>query len=90
MLLRKDYCIYQTIDVPPGDYRVDVLAYVDSTTVGLMHEDLELEEIAETYKHLPTVRESYVVRLTPLDGDLPLPGLDEETNWPAVFALRPG
>jgi hypothetical protein len=85
----KDYCIYQTIDVPPGDYRVDVLAYVDSTTVGLMHEDLDLDEVAEKYKHLPTVRESYVVRLMPLEGDLPLPGLDEETNWPAVFALRP-
>ena len=24
-----------------------------------------------------------------LAGDLPLPGLDEETNWPAVFELRP-
>src|SRR5688572_20038809 len=84
----KDYCIYQTIDVPPGDYRVDVLAYVDSTTVGLMHEDLELEEVAEKYKHLPAVRESYVVQLTALAGDLPLPRLDEETNWPAVFELR--
>ncbi|MBK6315132.1 MAG: hypothetical protein IPF53_12660 [Blastocatellia bacterium] len=35
-----DYCIYQTIDVPPGDYRVDVLAYPEGVTVGLMHEDL--------------------------------------------------
>ena len=83
----KDYCIYQTIDVPPSDYRVDVLAYVDSVTVGL-HEDLEAEELAEKYKHLPTVRESYVVQLTPLKGDLPLPALTEETNWPGVFEFR--
>lgn len=84
---QKDYCIYQVIDVPPGDYRVDVLAYVDSTTVGL-HEDLEAEELAEKYRHLPTVRESYVVQLTPLAGDLPLPALEEETNWPGVFEFR--
>src|SRR5262245_8535019 len=86
----KDFCIYQTIDVPPGDYRVDVLAYVDSVTVGLHedNEDLEPEEMAEKYKHLPTVRESYVVQLTPLKGDLPLPQLTEETNWPGAFEFR--
>jgi hypothetical protein len=87
---QKDFCIYQTIDVPPGDYRVDVLAYVDSVTVGLHedNEDLEPEEMAEKYKQLPTVRESYVVQLTPLKGDLPLPQLTEETNWPGVFEFR--
>jgi len=44
--------------------------------------------MAEKYKHLPTVRESYVVQLTPLKGDLPLPQLVEETNWPGVFEFR--
>ena len=87
---QKDFCIYQTIDVPPGDYRVDVFAYVDSVTVGSHedNEDLEPEEMAEKYKHLPTVRESYVVQLTPLRGDLPIPQLTEETNWPGVFEFR--
>lgn len=84
----KDYCIYQSLDVPPGDYRVDVLAFVDSPTVGMLHEDLELDAIQEKYKDLPKVEVFYVVHLTPLEGDLPLPALIDDMNWPGVFALR--
>lgn len=83
-----DYCIYQTIDVPPGDYRVDVLAYPESVTVGLMHEDLDEDEIREKYADRPVVEEAYVVRLTPSEGEVPLPAFVEETHWPGVFVVR--
>jgi len=83
-----DYCIYQTIDVPPGNYRVDVLAYPTSVTVGLMHEDLDDDEIRERYADRPAVEEAYVVRLSPLSGDVPLPAFVEETHWPGVFLGR--
>jgi hypothetical protein len=29
-----------------------------------------------------------VVQLMPLKGELPLPELTEETNWPGVFEFR--
>jgi hypothetical protein len=84
----EDYFIYQTIEVPPGDYRVDVLAYLDSDTVMFMDDDSDEDAIRKKYAHLPKVDERYVVRLTPLDGDLPLPPLVDEVNWPGVFAFR--
>ncbi len=83
-----DYCIYQAIDVPPGDYRVDVLAYPESVTVGLLHEDLDDDAIREKYADRPSVPDGYVVQLTPLVGDLPLPALVEDGNWPGVFEMR--
>ena len=83
-----DYCIYQTIDVPPGDYRVDVLAYRDSPTVGFLHEDLDDDELEEKYRHLPEVDEAYVVRLTPLEGTIAPPALVDEVGWPGVFEFR--
>lgn len=84
----RDYCIYESIDVPPGDYRVDVLAYVNSSTVSLHHEDLDDTEIQEKYRNVPSVDECYVVRLTPLQEELPLPALVDEVDWPGVFEFR--
>jgi hypothetical protein len=84
----EDYCIYQTIEVPPGDYRVDVLAYLDSETVLFMDDDLDEEALQKKYKHLPKVDECYVVHLTPLAGELPLPALIDEDGWPGVFEFR--
>ena len=84
----KDYVIYQTLDVPPGDYRVDVLAYVESPTVMLHHEDLDEDDIRDKYKHLPKVEDFYVIHLTPLKGDVPLPALIEDAGWPGVFEFR--
>jgi len=84
----EDYCIYQTTDVPPGDYRVDVLAYLDSDTVMFMDEDSDEDAIREKYAHLPKVDERYVVHLTPLEDDVPLPPLVDEVNWPGVFEFR--
>jgi hypothetical protein len=54
----------------------------------LIHDDLEPEEISERYAHLPAVSESYVIRLTPLREDVPLPALVEEIDWPGIFVLR--
>jgi len=85
-----DYCIYQTIEVPPGNYRVDVLAYLPSVTVAFMHFDLEDDDIQEMYGHLPEVEESYVVRLTPLQGEVPVPALVDQVGWPGVFEPRRG
>lgn len=83
-----DYCIHQTIDVPPGDYRVDVLAYPASVTIGLLHEDLDDDEIRDRYSDRPAVDEAYVVRLTPLDQKPPVPEFVEQSHWPGVFVLR--
>jgi hypothetical protein len=84
-----NYCIYQTIDVPPGDWRVDVLAYPGSTSLGLYHMDIEDDdELEAMYAHLPPVDEGYVVHLTPLTGELPLPELVEDIGWPGVFLPR--
>lgn len=85
---REHYCIYQSIDVPPGDYRVDVLAYVDSMTVAFMAEDLDDDALREKYQHLPSVSESYVVHLTPWVEELPLPALSDQVDWPGVFTFR--
>lgn len=82
------YCIYQTIDVPPGNYRVDVLAYIGSPSVAFLFEELDDEEIREKYRDLPEVEQGYVVHLTPLEQDLPLPVLVDEVGWPGVFELR--
>ena len=84
----RNYVIYQHIDVPPGNYRVDVLAYASSVTVGLLHEDLDDDELNDKYAHLPRVEEAYVVHLTPLDGDVATPGLVDEIGWPGIFELR--
>ena len=83
-----DYCIYQAIDVPPADYRVDLFAYRTSPTVGLYHEDLDDDELEAKYRHLPAVDEAYVVRLSPLKGDVPVPALVDEVGWPGVFEFR--
>lgn len=84
----EDYCIYQTIDVPPGDYRVDVLAFLESDTVVCMDDDLDEDALQKKYRLLPKVEESYVVRLTPLEGDVPLPALVKGADWPGVFEFR--
>lgn len=84
----EDYCIYQTIEVPPGDYRVDVLAYLESDTVMFMDEDSDEDAVRKKYRHLPKVDERYVVHLTPLEGDVSLPPLVDEVNWPGVFECR--
>jgi hypothetical protein len=47
-------------------------------------------EIQATYQGLPKVAESYVVHLTPLEGELLLPALVEEVDWPGVFEFRSG
>lgn len=84
----KDYCIYTSIDVPPGDYCVNVYAYAESPSVANLHPDLDEEEIAEKYKKLKSVDEAYVIQLTPLEGEIPTPEPVEEVGWAGVFKLR--
>lgn len=86
----ENYCIYQVIDVPPGDYRVDVFAYLGSVTVYLMELDWDGDEseLEERFGHLPKVEENYIVQLTPLREELPLPSLVDEINWPGMFEPR--
>lgn len=84
----EHYVVYQTIDVPPGDWRVDVYAYPTSMTVALHHDDLDEDEIAAKYAKYPKVDVDYVVQLTPPSGDVPLPELDPDLGWPGVFLHR--
>ena len=83
-----DYVIYQTIEVPAGSYDVDVMAYMNSMTVAVHEENLDDEEIAEKYAHLPRVEASYVVHLRPPSGEARMPALVSEVGWPGVFEFR--
>jgi hypothetical protein len=82
------YVFYQSLEVPPGTYQVDVLAYARSMTVALHEEDLEEEEIAEKYAALPEVEESYVIHLTPAAAERPSPALVPDVGWCGVFDFR--
>jgi hypothetical protein len=83
-----DYVVHQTIEVPPGTYDVDIMAYANSMTVAVHEEDLDEQEIAERYAHLPQVRESYVVHLRPASGEVRMPVLVSHVGWPGVFEFR--
>jgi hypothetical protein len=83
-----DYVIYQSFDVAPGDHRIDVLAYRDSTSVALLHEELDEEEISARYADRPDIGYDYVIRVTPEDGDVPIPELVDEIEWPGLFRFR--
>jgi len=85
----KNNVIYQTINIDPGNYRVDLYAYLKSMTVAQHESELDEEEIEKKYKHLPEVSESYVIQLSPLDKkEIPLPKLVPEVNWCGVFEFR--
>ena len=72
----EHYEIFQVIDVPPDEYKVEIYAYAGSQTVRV---ELETDEIGDGA--------GYVIHLTPLNGEaLRLPEL--EGGWFHKFEFR--
>jgi len=92
-----NYQIFQVIEVPPGEYLVEVYAYLSSMTVQLslseydehwnLIEHKELESWYQEYR--PGIADiNYVIRLAPLIENPPIPQLDSEMGWCGVFEFR--
>lgn len=95
---KPNYEIFQTIEVPPGDYQVEIYAYLSSMTVQLYLSDydeagnLEDNEAAERWyeTHRPGLENvSYIIRLIPLKGEPPEPALVPDIDWCGEFEFRP-
>lgn len=92
-----NYQIFQTIEVPPGNYLVEVYAYLSSMTVQMSldrydehlnsQEDEALKQWYEANR--PGKADiGYIIRLAPLEAEPPLPQLDPEMGWCGVFEFR--
>lgn len=74
----ENYEIYQVIDVPPDEYKVEIYAYAASQTVRVERDTDEIEEAAAA---------GYVIRLAPLGGEtLGVPEI--EGGWFHRFEFR--
>lgn len=96
---KEHYEIFQTFDIPPDEYLVEIYAYKSSLTVyhylsslqeiddddDFTDDDLE-EETYDQYGNLKKV--SYIIRLTPLEKEPPFPPLDANYGWCEEFTFR--
>lgn len=98
-----NYEIYQAIDVPPGEYVVEIYAFYRSQTmqVALDGEDLEgdfddedfdedefgerLIKVESKYREYSGA--AYIIRLSPLENEPPLPPVTE-SGWFEDFEFR--
>ncbi|HIK18115.1 MAG TPA: hypothetical protein IGS53_22895 [Leptolyngbyaceae cyanobacterium M33_DOE_097] len=94
---KPNYQIFQVIEVPPGEYLVEIYAYLASMTVQLSLEEYdenwnlkENDALREWYQsNRPGFDElGYIIRLVPLEVKPPLPSLVPEIGWCGVFELR--
>jgi hypothetical protein len=103
------FCNFQKFKIPPGDYLVEVYAFL-----GSMNFNFQLDEIGsenwEQWFHLQDVTtppqwfqsllkndyidsqaldlQEYLIRLSPLQEQPPLPILDEELSWCGHYQFR--
>ncbi|MDX2243387.1 MAG: hypothetical protein NW224_22125 [Leptolyngbyaceae cyanobacterium bins.302] len=94
---KPNYQISQVIDVVPGEYQVDVYAYLSSMTVQQSLEEYDEHWNLIEHKELETWYQanrpgtsgiSYIVRLAPLESEPPLPKLVPEMGWCGEFEFR--
>ena len=86
---QPDYQIFQVIDLPAGDYLVEVYAYLSSAVVQNYLEQQEKTVEAWFMDHCPdVVGQGYIIRLSPLDAEPPLPRLVPEVGWCGEFEFR--
>lgn len=94
---KPNYEIFQVIDVPPGDYLVEIYAYLSSMTVQLSLEEydenwnlVENTALKQWYElHRPGIPGiAYIIRLVPLAIEPPLPQWVPEIGWCGVFEFR--
>ena len=94
---QPNYQIFQVIEVPPGEYTVNVYAYFSSMTV-----QLSLQEYDENWnlKDKEVLRQwyqnnrpgcdglGYIIQLVPLETEPPFPKLVSEIGWCGEFEFR--
>ncbi len=98
---------FKLIDVPAGEYLVEIYAYVSSMTVDFYFEEdepledwfkrtrpnIKLPKWLQYFKEQGMIGElsdelvSYILRLSPLKSEPPLPKLDE-VGWCSEFEFR--
>jgi hypothetical protein len=92
-----DAVTFQAIDVVPGDYLVEIYAFLSSMTVqqslekymgrGIWQENRVLRDWYEANcGGLPDL--DYVIRLVPLTVEPPFPELVPDIDWCGVFSFR--
>lgn len=93
----ENYEFFQVIDVSPGEYLVEIYAYLSSMTVQLsLHEYDESWNLQENVvlhqwyqAHRPGVADiGYIIRLSPLVKEPPFPQLVPEIGWCGEFEFR--
>jgi hypothetical protein len=89
-----DYVIYQTIDVAPGDYQVEIYAYLQSS-IARNYIEAHLEEQEPSIqawfdRNQDDLEDGlgYIIRLCPLTTEPPLPNLDPDIGWCGIFECR--
>uniref|UniRef100_A0A832H5B3 Uncharacterized protein n=1 Tax=Oscillatoriales cyanobacterium SpSt-402 TaxID=2282168 RepID=A0A832H5B3_9CYAN len=94
---QPNYQIFQTIDIPPGEYLIEIYAYLSSMTVQQSLEEydehwnlVEHEELRNWYQaNRPgTPGISYIIRLASLESEPPFPQLVSEIGWCGMFNFR--
>ncbi|HEY9695734.1 MAG TPA: hypothetical protein V6D10_00465 [Trichocoleus sp.] len=91
------YQFFQAIEVPPGEYLVQVYAYFSSMSVQLLLEEYDekgdLQENEELRQWYQTNRPGcadigYIIQLVPLETEPPFPKLVPEIGWCGEFEFR--
>lgn len=94
---QPNYQIFQTIEVPPGDYLVEIYAYLSSMTVQLSLESWDQnwnlqrnDTLSQWYEENQpgSVDVAYIIRLSPLSTEPPFPPLVAEIGWCGEFEFR--
>lgn len=94
---QEHYVIFQVIDVPPGEYLVEVLAFFHSMTVQQsvdytmpdwnFQKNPKLEAWYQE-NHPGDENVHYIVRMVPLEEAPPFPKLIPDFGWCGVFEFR--
>ena len=77
------YTIYQVMDIPPNEYLVEIYAYRLSQTVRV---ELDDDGDEEDFEESSETNVDYIIRLTPLETEPPLP--ETESGWLEKFEFR--
>ncbi|NKB18807.1 MAG: hypothetical protein HC770_13675 [Pseudanabaena sp. CRU_2_10] len=91
-----NYVVFQAIDLPPGDYQVEIYAYLQSTIARCHLEDYKEAKKGsvlewfnwQDYEDLEDGDIGYIIRLIPFTTEPPLPKLDPDIGWCSVFEFR--
>ncbi len=91
-----NYVVFQAIDIPPGDYQVEIYAYLQSMIARCYLDDYKEAKKGSVlkwfnfndYDDLEDGDIGYIIRLIPFTTEPPLPKLDPDIGWCSVFEFR--